>query len=706
MNRTVSGLARLIGIVSLTAIVGMRAGAQSAGDLFQRALVLERASGKLDSAILLYQRVVKEAGADRALAGRALLRLGDAYELLGRAEARAAYERVLREFGDQRDLVSQARSRIAALDLGGRQNGAAVASGQTTRRMWENSEAGAPHTTPSPDGRLFAFTDWETGDLAVHDLASGEDRRLSHNATPYQDGYAESATFSPDASEIAYQWWTNAKYELRIVSTRGGPSRVVLGSDVGAVYGWSSAGNRILGMVIREKKSQLAWIDPKDGSTRLVREMRGWPINASVSPDGQWIVFDELSSDKPLASYELRIIAADGSRYRALLDQSAGDYQPYWTPDGRGVAFLSERTGSRGVWFVEIANGSARGQPTLLKGDMGANIPVGFSPSGSFYFYTPATHDVQVATIDPQTGKPNQPPAFIARAFLGSHQHPEWSPDGRSLAFILMRGSGMGMPYSRVIEVLDVETGARRELTPDLSQLFLPRWSSDGKSLLVWGVRGQYGTADAGFYTIDVVSGALSEIYRGPNPRGIKPSAWSADGRSIYYVVQDSTSDALWRFDRADTSRHLILSDKDAHRLFSLALSSDGRSLAFTILHPAASASGKEWSVTRVLSLVDGAIHDVQLPRPEWFVQSLNATPDGAFVGVAQRKSDGMAELWRVPADGGMPRKLDLEGKSLYALRLSRDGRKVAFEAGASETGVGFWVIDGLLPRAAGKPDK
>src|SRR4051794_18618234 len=76
--------------------------AQSPSDLFQRALVQERIAGRLDSAIALYQRVARQAGPDRALAARALLAVGRAYETLGRTEARVAYERLLRDYGDQR----------------------------------------------------------------------------------------------------------------------------------------------------------------------------------------------------------------------------------------------------------------------------------------------------------------------------------------------------------------------------------------------------------------------------------------------------------------------------------------------------------------------------------------------------------------------------------------------------------------------------
>jgi Tol biopolymer transport system component len=693
--------------LTLATVFARPLAAQSTQELFQRALTLERSNGKLDSAITLYRRVVASAGQDRALAARALIRLGSAYEVLGRAEARAAYDRVLREFGDQGDLVTQARARIAALDQRASPSGNATAAGdRVTRKVWEGSGASGS-VVPSPDGRSFEFTDWSTGDVAIHDLSTGKDRRLTNSRPPSAGGpreYAEYAAFSPDGKEVAYSWWTGKIYELRIVAVRGGPSRLVLKSEVEAIYAWSSMGDRILGIISRGETSTLTWINPRDGSTQPIHELRSWPVNASVSLDGRWIVFDELSREQPLANYELRIVAADGSGYRPLLEHSAGDWQPLWTPDGRGVAFLSDRSGTRGEWFVEVADGSPHGQPMLLKGDMGANIPIGFSRTGSFFYRTPRAYDVEVATLDPQTGRVIQPPAFVSRSFLGSHANPDWSPDGHTLALILMRGSGTGMPFSRVIELLDVETGLRRELTPELQQLFLPKWSVDGKSLLIWGMPAEK-TDMAGFYTVDVATGQVSQVYLGPNVHGISAATWSADARSIYYVVGDTLNDELWRFDRADSSRHRTYSDKSVKRLLGVNASPDGRLLAMKVSAKRESDTGFVL-VTRVLSLADGAVRDMeQAPLPQGQATTLQWTPDGALLGLVQRNSDKMTELWHIPLDGGAPRKLEFEAPNLGTIRLTSDGRRIAFEAESPQTGLGLWVIDGLLPKPSRKPD-
>jgi tetratricopeptide (TPR) repeat protein len=110
----------LASAMGLAVILSFRIGAQPAPSrngyhLFQQGLVKERAEGKLEQAIQLYQRVIREFGGDRALAARAWLQTGRCYEKLGKPEARQAYERIVREYPEQREVAKQARRRLGSL---------------------------------------------------------------------------------------------------------------------------------------------------------------------------------------------------------------------------------------------------------------------------------------------------------------------------------------------------------------------------------------------------------------------------------------------------------------------------------------------------------------------------------------------------------------------------------------------------------------
>ena len=121
--------------------------AQNGYDLFQQALVKERAEGDIEGALELYQRIVREHGGDRSLAARVLVQMARCYETLGRPEARDAYQRVLREYAEQAEPVGVARARLAALDP---PRSPADPSTMVVRRLWESPSAdyfGGPSPT-------------------------------------------------------------------------------------------------------------------------------------------------------------------------------------------------------------------------------------------------------------------------------------------------------------------------------------------------------------------------------------------------------------------------------------------------------------------------------------------------------------------------------------------------------------------------------
>jgi tetratricopeptide (TPR) repeat protein len=103
-------------ILSLVLTVSVALMAQSAQDLYQRGLVQEHAAGNLKQAIELYAQAAKMAGKDRALAARALIRMGSSQEKLGAApDAEKTYGELLRTFPEQRAEVAIAKERLKAL---------------------------------------------------------------------------------------------------------------------------------------------------------------------------------------------------------------------------------------------------------------------------------------------------------------------------------------------------------------------------------------------------------------------------------------------------------------------------------------------------------------------------------------------------------------------------------------------------------------
>src|SRR5262245_24345913 len=87
--------------------------AESGNDLFQKGLTKERTEADFRWAIKLYERVFKENSKDRKLAALALFRMGECQQALGSGDARKTFERIVNDYSDQLDVVTQAKARLA-----------------------------------------------------------------------------------------------------------------------------------------------------------------------------------------------------------------------------------------------------------------------------------------------------------------------------------------------------------------------------------------------------------------------------------------------------------------------------------------------------------------------------------------------------------------------------------------------------------------
>ncbi len=158
---------------------------------------------------------------------------------------------------------------------------------------------------PSPDGHLLSFVDSATGDLAVRDLRSGSARRLTRN-DPHDDAgqFAYFSIFSKDSRQVAYAWFNEEGfYDLRLLDhdQPGEPRVLYRNSEAGFVQpcDWSSDGKQILTLLFRKDNiSQIALISTEDGSVRTLRSLNWvYPKKMSFSPDGESIVYDNLSTE-------------------------------------------------------------------------------------------------------------------------------------------------------------------------------------------------------------------------------------------------------------------------------------------------------------------------------------------------------------------------------------------------------------------------
>ncbi len=691
----------LVATIVLAALSAADTGAQSGYDLFQQALVKERAEGNLDEAIKLYQRIVREYASDRTLAAKALIELGQCYEKLGNTEARKAYERVLRDYADQEEMATQARTRLAALTQPASPgNGSSLVA----RRIWAGPEAEIWHTSFSPDGRSYYYVDWETGDLAVRDLSTGEKRRLTNKGSWNESTeFALSSTLSPDGRQLAYTWFkTDLFYELRLMGLNGSTPRVLYGNkDVEYLdpAGWTPDGKYILANFSRsDRTNQIVLVSVADASVRVLKTLDWrYPLKMSLSPDGRTIAYD-FQPREDSENRDIFLLATDGSREVPLVQHPANDLMPVWTPDGERVVFLSDRGGTMGIWAIQVADGKPQGSAELIRPDTGPSLLMGFTRNGALYYGTETgTSDVYIAALDAKTGKVAGPPTKAIERFVGSNSGPDWSPDGQSLAYVSVRervtaGGGYG---SRVITVRLLKTGEERELSVKVHG---PRiracWSPDGLSFLVTG---EDNKGRDGVYHIDAQTGDLAPVKRADPGEHFRQAVWSSDGTAIFYVHVDKGGDSVQMKD-LQTGR-----EKELYRAASpayvggIAISPDGRQLALSATQPATRSD-----ILKVMPTAGGEPRELLKVRdPEYLGSGVGGrlawTPDGRAIlfvkGSPQKHTD---ELWQIPAEGGEPQELGLGMNVLNNIRFHPDGRRIAFSAGYNEAEV--WAMENFLP--------
>src|SRR5690348_16859708 len=227
-------------LLALVAAAGLIAADRSdpAKVMMEAARKKEVVDGDLNGAIQEYGAIAVKYKADRPVAAMALFHMAECYQKMGDAESRKIYEQVVKDYADQKEAVTLARARLG--------NATAHNAGIITRQVWMGPKVDTLGTV-SPDGRVLSFVDWSTGDLALHDLATGEDRRLTHKGT-WADNveFAEESTISRDGKQVAYAWFNkDYLYELRVSDLNGGAPQVLLSNpDVMwvAPYDWSPDG--------------------------------------------------------------------------------------------------------------------------------------------------------------------------------------------------------------------------------------------------------------------------------------------------------------------------------------------------------------------------------------------------------------------------------------------------------------------------------
>ena len=249
--------------------------------------------------------------------------------------------------------------------------------------------------------------------------------------------------------------------------------------------------------------------------------------SARLAPGGQFAVCDLTRHDpqNDLTTTSLWLIDMKSGGARQLTRTSGSDSSPAWSPDGKRIAFLSDRCGAKQVFLLPIDGGEAR-QLTDLK--QGVDGPPVWSPDGAMIAFTA-----------PKEAEPRDPDAPY-----------------RVTRFVY-RFDGVGYVDDAVqnIYVQSIHGGGASQLTDDAHLDRTLRWSPDGDEILYLA---SFDPERADLFSAKLrvvnLQGQGDELL-GLDWGFIKNAGWLPDGARVMAVASRSdqpmaTKDDLWIYDR------------------------------------------------------------------------------------------------------------------------------------------------------------
>jgi Tol biopolymer transport system component len=674
----------------------------------ERAIQVETVDGDLETAIKMYQEIIAENSSHRAIAAKAQLRIGMCYEKLGFQEAPKAYQKVLDDFPEQKDAVKIAQEKLSSL----RKAQSAISKVDkefNIRKVWSGPLT-APLGAPSPEGKYLSIVDWTTGDLAIRDLSTGKNKRLTDKGSwAESEEFALISRWSPDGKKIVYNWLNKEqRFDLRILALDNPNPRILHAvEDMQYVhpFEWAPDGKSILALITKAPNiSQVGLISVADGSfyTILVSD-EDWGNNLSLftlSPDGKYIAYS-FPQDEDTLNRDIFLMSVEDKKEIPLIIHPMNDSLLGWSSDGEWILFASNRTGSTDAWVARVDQGKLVQSPEMIKKDIGHIEPMGFTQNGSYYYgVNNQMTDIYSMQIDSESGRILSPPKKATLHYEGTNRNPAYSEDGKYLAYISERGLG---PLSRnVVCIRDLQSGKEKEFFLEPKNGNYPRWSPDGRFISFEGID----EANLqGIYRIDVQSGAVDLIVQAELGIIIYSHRWSQDGKFIFYTQSDdpkATGQIAWR--NSHIFVHDITSGQDKILPGSpddakdIDISRDGKWLvcANRGKNKALSIIPTTGGEPRILCSYEHP--GIRPIYPTWVA-------GGRYVLFTRVSSDldEAVETWeivRVPVEGGEIQSLGLELTDFRHFSAHPDGQHIVFHSRGSQIKwPEVWVMENFLPK-------